>query len=300
MHLNNKHNDILKKFLKTKNKFSQLDFRAKYVAFFIYNINDKKYLKNSKLDKFEARLFKIIFYELHAYFYTKVVKGYRFYTVSRLIQNFLFLRTKENLRLVLFASNPYNVSAFIHGIRSQIELNALLNKFTFENDSYFEEYFKKSEDRKNDNKLINILTLIEKLDDEFVNYKELYENLSNLLHPNPSAVKIYAQAVPNINSSLFSPTINIYFDDTFPNTLESKNWFKTYIHFFALTLIHFFQLFENLNKEFFINEKEKKDYENIAMLEILNSKEFLKYFDSNKPKTIDIEDFLKWLDNKKK
>ena len=292
----------IRKFIETADKYSQLSTPEKLVISTTHYFYDRKFLRTAKLNKIEKQLFKKIFIELHVYFYFKIIKGPNYFKISRLIQNFLFLRVKENLRLVLFAYNPHNLTAFVHGIRSQIEINALLNRFTRENDSYFEEYFIRSEDRKRDDRLINIQTLIDKMDNDVINYRELYDYLSNILHPNPSAVKLHTQATPSNSNfkSAFIPKISHYFAETFPNTSESKSWFGTYLLQFAISVIHFFELIEKLNKDFFINAEEKRDFEILSMLQIVNQKEFLKYVNSNKLEDIDMTEYFKWLENKKK
>jgi len=298
----NTQNAYINKFIEAEGKYSQLSKPERMVISFSHFINDRKVLKLAKLDINERKIFKKLFIELHVLFYLKIIKGPKYYKISRLIQNFLFLRAKENLRLVLFAYNPYNLTAFVHGIRSQIEINALLNRFIKENDSYFEEFFIRSEDRKRDDRLINIQTLIEKMDNDIINYKGLYDNLSNILHPNPTAVKLHTQATPaNVGlQSMYTPKISHYFIETFPNTTESKEWFNAYLLQFSITIIHFFELIEKLDKDFFINEKEKNDFEALSLLQIVSQKDFLKYVNSNKLENIDMNKYFEWLEKKKK
>lgn len=115
-------------FLNTVDKYSELATSERMSISVTYFFNDRKYIKNALLEKSEKQLFKKLFIELHVNFYLKIIKGPRYVKLSRIILNFLILRAKENLRLILFSSKPYNLVAFVHGIRSQIEINALLNK----------------------------------------------------------------------------------------------------------------------------------------------------------------------------
>ncbi|WP_242917422.1 hypothetical protein [Pontibacter liquoris] len=299
--MNAQHNCI-NEFTESAGNYSRLSTPERMVISTTHFFYDRKYLKAAKLNNKEKQIFKKLFIELHVLFYNKVINGPRFFKISRLIQNFLFLRAKENIRLVLFAFNPFNLTAFVHGIRSQIEINALLNRFVRENDSYFEEYFTRSEDRKKDDRLVNIQTLIDKMDNHIINYRELYDDLSNILHPNPTAVKLHTQATP-ANSSLegaYAPKISRYFEETLPYTVESKKWFSAYLLEFSISVIHFFELIEKLNKDFFINEKEKNDFEILSMLQIVSQKDFLKYVNSNKLENINMEEYFEWLKSKKK
>jgi hypothetical protein len=297
----NKQVDYIDIFLNGVDNYSELSRSEKLSISMTYFFNDRKYLTRVRLDKQGKQLFKKIFIELHISYYKKIIKGPNYVKISRLILNFLFLRAKENLRLVLFSHQPYNLTAFVHGIRSQIEINALLNKFIKVNDQYYEDYFLKSEDRKNADRLINILTLIEAMDTCVVDYKQLYDELSNILHPNPRAVKLYTQAKPSESNikSLYKPNISFYFTDTFPNTLESKTWFDIRSSCFARSVIDFLNMIGKMNKDFFISTSEQKDYEISLMLEIINQREFLEYVSKQKPETINMLEYVEWLEKRK-
>ena len=295
---------VMKDYLSEEGKHGSLKTSERILISNIYRKNDKKYVRKAKLTKTEKQLYKKLFIELHVSFYENIIQGPNYIKVSRLVLNFLYLRAKENLRLVLSSYRPYNLTAFVHGIRSQVEINALLNRFIKENDKYFEEYFHRSEDRQSENPLINILTLINKLNHEVLDYRKFYDSLSNILHPNPTAVKMHVQAKPDKNSMnrFHNPWISFYFDRTFPRTQESARWFKEHLNVFALLVIDFIETINKLEKDFFINEKEERDFNMLAMLEITNQKDFLNYANKQikEGKEVDLKEYFEILEKRSK
>lgn len=177
----NAQNDFLNNFLYTVENYRQLSASERLTILRTYFFSDRKLLRSAGLNKNEKKIFRKLFIELHVNFYLKIIKGPKYVKISRLILNFLFLRAKENLRLVLISYKPYNLTAFVHGIRSQIEINALLIRFIKDNDKYFEEYFSKSEERKSIDKLINIQSLIDKMDDNIIDYRVLYMSYNAIM-----------------------------------------------------------------------------------------------------------------------
>ncbi|MBY0409659.1 MAG: hypothetical protein K2Q97_05905, partial [Burkholderiaceae bacterium] len=174
---------------------------------------------------------KHYFLELHTRYYLRVIKGGSYITASRLIRNFFLSKANENLRTILGALTLYNLTAFVHGIRSQIELNALLYKF-LKDPEYHKNHFLLNENRKLVNQLqtvININTLVKGLGDKPLPYQEIYDALSLLLHPNPSAIKFYAQAegTPTKDGTgIFRPQIKFYFNETISHTKSTSEWFS--------------------------------------------------------------------------
>lgn len=292
----------IKDFLQKSNDYQSLQKSERASILMNYFFNDRKYISNSGLKREEKQLLKKLFIELHTSFYTKIIRGPKYIKTSRIILHFLYLRTKENLRLILFSSKPYNLNGFIHGIRSQIEINALLNKFLKEDDKYFEEYFLKSEDRKDENRLLNVLTLIDHMGDQVVSYRKLYEQLSNILHPNPTAVKLHTQATPSSSNikSLYNPWMSFYFNETYPNSLISQQWFNLHLEPFTMMVIHFLELIKKLDKDFFISHGEEKDFEMISTLQIINQKEFFKYINSRKDNSFSFDEYFDWLEKRRK
>ena len=233
-------------------------------------------VKAAKLGKLEATRFKVIFKELHAQYYKRVVLGPPYVTTSRLVVNFLISKTQENLRATVQSFSPYNASAFIGAVRSQIEVNALVNKFILDS-TYHKEHLIYNEDRSKAKELktvININTLVEKLKYEPINYIEQYGELSLLLHPNPSAIKFYAQATgtPTENGSgIFSPKIKRYFEETITPDERYNAWFKnkTWLLFFCIE--HFIMMIGALKNDFFVTETEEQQFNYFAMANFLDA-----------------------------
>lgn len=240
-------------------------------------------VKASNLGRVEKRYFKLYFLEIHSRYYKKVVLGPNFLKVSRLFFNFLFSRVNENLRAVLTSVNPYNLTAFVGAVRAQMELNALTNKVLLD-PKYHQEHFLFNEDRskvQEQKTVININTLMGKLSQDVIPYTEKYNELSLLLHPNPSAVKFYAQAegMPTEDKNgVFSPRLSRLFEETIVPTAEYDKWFVHNIYFFLTCVEHFLALVDELHHDFFVNETEEKQFEAFAWLHLLeeNKKEILK------------------------
>jgi len=248
----------------------------------VYYKNWRKFVKNSRLSTNQSSHFKIYFHEVHARYYLTVVKGGAYVTVARLIKNFFLSKVNENLRAVLSSLEPYNLTAFVHGIRSQIEINALLNKF-IKDPTYHEKYILLNEDRRRIKELpttINVNTLVDGLDSDIIPYQEIYHSLSLLLHPNPSAVKFYAQAEPNSpegEAGIAKPGLSFYFFETIEHSASASKWFSQHVWAFLACIEHFLILFDAFKNEFHLDEDEKKQHYAFAMAEFVaaNQKEIL-------------------------
>lgn len=242
----------------------------------------RRLVKRSRLSKNQREYTKLYFYEFHTRYYQTVVKGTQYVTASRLIRNFFLSKANENLRTVITALLPYNLTAFVHGIRSQIEINALLYKF-LKDPEYHQSHFSLNEDRKRVKELkttININTLVDGLGSSLIPYQEIYHSLSLLLHPNPSAIKFYAQAegTPTEDGSgIFRPKIKHYFDETISHTKSTSEWFSNHVWVFLTCLEHFLILFDDLTNDFYLNDEEKRQHSVFSMAEFtaLHQKEIL-------------------------
>lgn len=226
------------------------------------------------LKRNERAYFKHYLKEIHARYYLRVVKGANYVTTSRLILNFLISKANENVRAILLSLEPYNLTTFVQAIRSQIEVNALINKYIADAD-YHQKHIKLNEDRakvKEVETVINVNTLVNKLGDNILPYKSSYDELSLLLHPNPSAIKFYAQAegtpTPD-GTGLFHPKIKYFFDKTITPTKEYDEWFNKYIWLFLTFVEHNLILIDSLKNDFFINEHEKEQFQAIALSEFI-------------------------------
>lgn len=222
----------------------------------------RKLVNSKDLKKGEQKYFELYFKEIHARYYLRVVKRPKYVKASRLTLNFLLSRANENLRAALLSLKPYNLTIFVHAIRSQIELNALLHKFVQDSD-YHQKNLTLNEDRaklKEVDTVININTLVSKLDGKVIPYTKTYDDLSLLLHPNPSAIKFYAQAegTPTSDKSgVFRPRIKHYFDETITPTELHNSWFNNYLSFFLTCVEHFLLLIDNLENDFFLDSQEE-------------------------------------------
>lgn len=256
-------------------KYKNLIKSEKLTISIIYWRKWRKYVQNSKLDKNKKLFFKIYFKEIHALYYLTVLKGSSYITVDRLIKNFFLSRINENMRVVLQSFNPLNLTSFIHGIRSQIETNALLNKF-INDEAYFKKFILLNEDRTKVKELdttININTLVQKIDNEHLNYSEIYNELSLLLHPNPSAVAFYSQAEKTKETdgtNMAQPKLSHYFDETITPSSFTKKWFDDHVWFFLTSIEHFLILYIDLQTSFYINEEESENHQNIASAEFIS------------------------------
>lgn len=271
----------------------------------VYWSNWRVCVKRSKLNRVVQNNFKLHFKELHAMYYTKVLKGPNFVSVYRLILNFFISRTNENLRTCLNSFEPYNLTSFILAIRSQIELNALLLKF-IDDEDYLKKFITLNDNRalKELETVININTLVKKLDKyakkntEFVGYEETYNDLSLLLHPNPSAVRFYAQAFKENDSdtSIPSPSLSHFFDNTIDKTEHTNTWFENYTVLFLSFVFHFISMVNDLpSKDFYINEKEEDEMIHVAKITYLvaHKKNLLRVVNKACKDGVDIETALK-------
>lgn len=265
-------------------QYKKLKLPERVTIQIIYYDKWRRFVKQAKLSKDQAAYFKIYFQEIHARYYHKVVKGGSYVTGYRLIKNFLLSKANENIRAILQAQSPFNLTIFVHGLRSQIELNALLEKF-LKDEEYLKKFIIMNDDRskiKETDTVININTLVKKLDSTGLKYQKHYDDLSLLLHPNPTGVKFYAQAKgerTSDSSGMASPNIKFYFDETVSKTEDSTDWFKNNTWTFLSYVEHFLILFDELKDiPLFISESEEKQYCEIATMEAFmkNEKYFLK------------------------
>ncbi len=240
----------------------------------VYHTQWRKFVTNKGLSANQVSYFKLYFQEVHARYYLTVIKGGVYVTGARLIRNYFLSKANENLRSVLGALRPYNLTVFVQGVRSQIELNALLNKF-IKDPSYHKQHLLLNEDRKRVKEIpttINVHTLVEALESDIIPYREMYHTLSLLLHPNPSAIKFYAQAEkdpfkdgPNIRR----PNLSFYFVETIAETDATSKWFSNVVWSFLTCIEHFLILFDALKNEFHLNEDEEKEHNVFAMAEFM-------------------------------
>lgn len=225
-------------------KFKRLRAAEKLTIRLVYWRNWRKFVIKTRLSKNQRQYAKQYFYEIHTRYYLTVVKGGAYVTTARLIRNFFLSKASENLRTVISSLLPYNLTGFVHGIRSQIEINALLYKFLVDPD-YHRSHFTLNEDRKRVKELkttININTLVGGLKSDQIPYQDIYDSLSLLLHPNPSAMKFYAQAegTPTKDGSgVFSPRIKYYFNETVSHTESTSAWFSNHTWLFFTCIEHF-------------------------------------------------------------
>jgi len=236
-------------------------------------------LVNSKdLTRSKRKYFELYFKEIHTRYYRRVVQGPKFVKVSRITLNFLFSRANENLRAILLSLKPYNLTTFVHAIRSQVELNALIQKFVQDAD-YHKKNLTLNEDRAKQKELdtvININTLVQKLGESPLPYTKTYNELSLLLHPNPTAIKFYAQAegqVTTDRSGIFRPQIKHFFNETIAPTDLYNSWFDGYLWFFLSSIEHFIILIDRLENDFFLDEQEEKMFTQYAYASFVEAHE---------------------------
>lgn len=264
-------------------QFKRLDAAEKLIIRIVYWKEWRHFVTKTRLSKSQRQFAKHYFYEIHTRYYLTVVKGGAYVTASRLIRNFFLSKANENIRTVFSALLPYNLTAFVHGIRSQIEINALLYKF-LKDPEYHQSHFSLNEDRKRVKELrttININTLVNGLDSNLIPYHEIYDSLSLLLHPNPSAIKFYAQAEGNPTtdgSGLFRPKIKYYFDKTVSHTESVSDWFSSHVWVFLTCIEHFLILFDDLKNDFYLNDQERDQHTTFVMAEFMaqNKSEILR------------------------
>lgn len=119
--------------------FKNLKRIERWVINLVYFSVWRKYVKTAKLKINERKYFEHYFKELHVRYYLKVYQGGSYITADRLILNFLLSRVNENMRILLSSANPYIMAGFVSAIRSQIEINALANKYASDK-SYHEKF----------------------------------------------------------------------------------------------------------------------------------------------------------------
>lgn len=255
-------------------QFKRLRAAEKLTIRIVYWKKWRHFVTKTRLSKNQRQFTKQYFYEIHTRYYLTVVKGGAYVTASRLTRNFFLSKANENIRTVLSALLPYNLTAFVHGIRSQIEINALLYKF-IKDPEYHQSHFSLNEDRKRVKELkttININTLVNGLDSNLIPYQEIYDSLSLLLHPNPSAMKFYAQAegTPTTDGTgVFRPKVKYYFDKTVSHTESVSDWFSTHVWVFLTCIEHFLILFDDLRNDFYLNDQEREQHTTFAMAEFI-------------------------------
>jgi hypothetical protein len=255
-------------------RFKRLRAVEKFTIGIVYWKTWRHLVTKTRLSKNQRQFTKLYFYEIHTRYYLTVVKGGQYVTASRLIRNFFLSKTNENLRTVISALLPYNLTAFVHGIRSQIEINALLFKF-IKDPEYHQSHFSLNEDRTRVKELkttINVNTLVNGLDSTLIPYQNIYDSLSLLLHPNPSAIKFYAQAEgtpTKDNTGIFSPKIKHFFDETVCHTESTSDWFSDHVWMFLTCIEHFLILFDDLKNEFYLNDHERKQHTTFVMAEFM-------------------------------
>lgn len=264
-------------------KFKRLRAAEKLTIRLVYWRNWRQFVTKKRLSKNQCQYAKLYFYEIHARYYLTVVKGGAYVTAARLIRNFFLSKANENLRTVTSALLPYNLTGFVHGIRSQIEINALLYKFLVDPE-YHQSHFSLNEDRKRVKELkttININTLVGGLKSDQIPYQDIYDSLSLLLHPNPSAMKFYAQAegTPTKDrTGVFNPKIKYYFDETVSHTESISDWFSTQTWLFLTCVEHFLILFDELKNDFYLSSHEREQHMTFLMAEFIakNEKKILR------------------------
>ena len=165
-----------------------------------------------------------------------------------------------------------------------------------------EEYFKKfillNEDRSKVKELettININTLVQKIDNEHLNYLEIYNELSLLLHPNPSAVAFYSQAEKTTlteGTKMAQPKLSHFFDETITNSQFTEEWFDKHVWFFLTLIEHFLILYIDLQTSCYINNEEKTNHTNITLAKIISKhqKEILAHVNQAVREGKDIEE----------
>lgn len=280
-------------------QFSKLSKFEKFVIRSIYWRNWRHFVNNKRLSNNQRKYFKIYFLEVHTLFYHTVNKGGSYFKLSRLLRNFLLSKANENLRTVLSSLTPYNLTSFVHGLRSQIEINALLSKF-IKDPNYHETHFTLNEDRSRVNELkttININTLVNGMNSDIIQYKVIYDELSLLLHPNPSAIRFYAQAEgqkTEKGDGVYHPQISPYFYETITHTNTTSEWFGARVWTFLTLIEHFLILFNQLKHEFYLNEFEKDQHQNFAMAEFVsvNKKDILRAVNDAEKNNEDVQEAL--------
>jgi hypothetical protein len=256
--------------------YQNLNRPEKIMISLVYFKNWRKFVNGSKLNKEKKSFFKIYFKEIHALYYKTVILPSGFVTENRMTRNFLLSRVNENLRSCLSSFAPFNLTSFVNSMRSQIEINALLNKFNKDKD-YLIKFTTLNENRrkqKNTDTVVNIMTLIDGLGNIVLPYRELYDEISSLLHPNPSTLLFYIQInqdSPTKNRhNLPEPILKYTFEETIKETETIKKWHNDNIWFFLTMIEDFLMLYGKLHKNIFANNQEKEEFSQYMINELLN------------------------------
>lgn len=250
-------------------KFKRLSGSERVTISLVYFRKWRKIVNIGILQENERAYFKHYLKEIHARYYLRVVRGPNYVKTSRLILNFLISKANENIRAILVSLEPYNLTIFVQAIRSQIELNALINKYISDSD-YHKKHITLNEDRskvKEVETVVNINTLVSKMANSPLPYKSSYDELSLLLHPNPSAIRFYAQAEGKHEpdgTGIFQPKIKYAFDETITRTKKYDDWFRDYIWLFLTFIEHNLILLDSLENDFFVDDNEEKQFSAFA------------------------------------
>lgn len=256
-------------------KFKRLSGAERLTISLVYFRKWRKIVNVGILQKNERAYFKNYLKEIHARYYLRVVRGPNYVKTSRLILNFLISKTNENARAILVSLEPYNLTIFVQAIRSQIELNALISKYISDSD-YHKKHITLNEDRskvKEVETVININTLVSKMGNTPLPYKSSYDELSLLLHPNPSAIRFYAQAEGEHKpdgTGVFQPKIKYAFDETITRTKQYDDWFRDYIWLFLTLIEHNLILLDSLENDFFVDDNEEKQFSAFAWCHLVS------------------------------
>lgn len=252
-------------------RFDQLRFTERFLIQLVYWRSWRRLVKRSNVPAALQADTQRRFHEIHVRFYEKVVRGPEYVSIGRLTAKFLTSRANENMRTVLCALHPFNLSAFVHGIRSQIELNALTANFV-RKPELWNEFVTMNDDRRNKeaaNTVTNINTLVSKLGDEI---ERLYHDLSLLLHPNPTALRFYVQAEkknPSINYAEL--TLNVFFNKTVEANSISNAWFLSRFETFLFLVDWFLIYFDSLPGVEIDTNKEGKAFDQAAMANYIHT-----------------------------
>ncbi|MBN2232850.1 MAG: hypothetical protein JW781_08545, partial [Deltaproteobacteria bacterium] len=99
--------------------FKNLSTSERWTISLVYSQTWKKLVNIKNLKKNERAYFKLYFKEIHARYYLRVIQGHPYVNSSRIILNFLLSKANENLRALLSGLQSYNLTVFVHAIRSQ-------------------------------------------------------------------------------------------------------------------------------------------------------------------------------------
>lgn len=162
--------------------------------------------------------------------------------------NFFLSRTQECLRVICLSLKNDIRTSILSAIRSQIEINAFVF-YLINNHEYAKAVLDKKEDREKDKGhpelMVNALTTVNRISKNWPNYKEDYDTVSKLMHPNPSAI-ILTGNLRKGDGQYSRSKIDKYFVNTWCLDAEGKNeklnWTGMYLGYIG----HFFDLFDSL------------------------------------------------------